>query len=224
MDVASDDHAALAMAEAPVDLVLLDPPALGLDGGSGCRLLRGRSPALIIVLSDRGEEEDVVAALDAGADDYLVKPIRLEELAARVGAVLRRSGGSFPLPARRRELSCGDLSINVSRRRVMVRDREIRLTPIEYAVLTELARHCDQVLTIQHLLQRACQPGDAGRHIHAPGPDRHAVRSPVFQRAEVPTPTGALMARASAAGRSASVAGRLAPGAASEANAGAGAG
>ncbi|MBI4277419.1 MAG: response regulator transcription factor [Armatimonadetes bacterium] len=154
---ARDWDAVLAtVAQAPPDLKLLEPDVAGLDAATACRVLRQRCPAPIVVLSDRGSEEDLVAALDAGADDYLQKPIRLRELAARIRAVLRRAGVEFSLGSE--EIECGDVTVDVSRRRITVGRRRITLTPIELAVLTELARHCDRVLTVQHLLSRAWGP------------------------------------------------------------------
>jgi len=99
--------------------------------------------------SAKGCEADVVSVLDLGVDDYLVKPFRLAELLARVRAVLRRVG---KLPATR--MVCGALEIDVGKHRVTVAGRIVSLTPIEYALLTELAVDVDRVLTTRLLLQR----------------------------------------------------------------------
>ncbi len=131
------------------DLVLLDLMMPRLDGLEVCRQIRAVDPTPIIILSIKGGEADIVSALDLGADDYLVKPFRLAELLARVRAVLRR--GSKPLANR---IVCGDLEIDTDQHLVTVDGRGIALSPIEYAVLAELARHAGRVLTTRMLLQQ----------------------------------------------------------------------
>lgn len=135
--------------EAP-DLILLDLVMPRCSGLEVCQRIREHSSTPIIVLSVKGSESDIVSVLDLGADDYLVKPFRLEELLARVRAVLRR-GGRTALP---QKVVCGDLEIDTEQRRVYIKGRAVVLTPIEYAVLAELANNVGRVLTIRLLLQR----------------------------------------------------------------------
>src|SRR5262249_37900932 len=131
------------------DVVLLD---LGLPDGDGvnvCRRLRERSDVAIIVVTARGEEPERVLALDAGADDYLVKPFGLAELLARMRAVLRRvkPGGEV--------LGHGTLTVDLRTRKVTVHDREIALTPKEFDILECLASDPGRVLTRQEILESA---------------------------------------------------------------------
>ncbi|MET0765128.1 MAG: response regulator transcription factor [Blastococcus sp.] len=130
--------AALAEARATVvDVVLLDLGLPDLDGVEVCRQLRRVQPGCVLVmLTARSAEMDVVVGLEAGADDYLVKPVRLAELHARLRAHLRRSDtgpGADPLRA------IGDLVVDVPRRRVTVAGRELHLRPKEFDLLARLA-------------------------------------------------------------------------------------
>ena len=130
--------AALARAAmTPVDLVLLDLGLPDIDGAEVCRRLRRLQPGCVLVmLTARSAEMDVVVGLEAGADDYLVKPIRLAELHARVRAHLRRNAGaSVAAPVR----ALGDLVVDVPRRRVTVSGRELPLRPKEFDLLARLA-------------------------------------------------------------------------------------
>ena len=146
------------------DLLLLDLMMPRLNGLEVCRQIRAQASTPIIILSIKGGEADIVSALDLGADDYLVKPFRLAELLARLRAVLRR--GSKPLASR---IVCGDLEIDTEQHRVTVNSREVTLSPIEYAVLAELARNVGRVLTMRMLLQRVwgSQYLDAGDYVKA---------------------------------------------------------
>ncbi len=130
-------------------VVLLD---LGLPDGDGLAVLRmipadQRPP--IIVLSARGQEGDKVAALDAGAEDYLTKPFGASELLARIRVVLRRSGGSTATPD---VIAVGPIQIDQPRHVVTVDGTEVHLTPIEFRLLVELARQPGRVLTHRQLL------------------------------------------------------------------------
>jgi two-component system KDP operon response regulator KdpE len=126
------------------DVILMD---LGLPDGDGIDLTRkirtwSRTP--IIVISARGREEDKVAALDEGADDYLTKPFGVNELLARIRAAMRRSAATSP-GADAAVLEVGSLHIDQARREVKVGDREVRLTPIEYRLLVLLAGNAGKV-------------------------------------------------------------------------------
>ena len=138
-----------ALDRADPDVVLLD---LGLPDGDGvdiCRRLRERSEVAIIVVTARGEEPERVLALDAGADDYLVKPFGLAELLARIRAVLRRvhPGGGM--------LRHGPLAMDVRARKVTVKGREVALTPKEFDILECLATAPGQVVSRQEILESA---------------------------------------------------------------------
>jgi DNA-binding response OmpR family regulator len=122
---------------AVVDLVLLDLGLPDLDGVEVCRQLRRVQPGCVLVmLTARSAEMDVVVGLEAGADDYLVKPVRLAELHARIRAHLRRDEGtSIGVPVR----TIGDLVVDLPRRCVTVAGRELRLRPKEFDLLARLA-------------------------------------------------------------------------------------
>lgn len=139
------------------DLVVLD---LGLPDGDGVdfvRELRSWSSAPVIVLSARSGEADKIAALDAGADDYLVKPFGAGELMARVRAQLRRQ--TQRAPAADAKLAFGDVAVDLARRIVTRGGGPLHLTPIEYRLLTHLAGQPDRVITHRQLLQAVWGPG-----------------------------------------------------------------
>jgi two-component system KDP operon response regulator KdpE len=144
----------------PPDLMILD---LGLPDGDGLEVIanvRGWSPLPIIVLSARGQEQDKVRALDAGADDYLTKPFGIEELLARVRVALRHSASGASADASA-VFQVGELRIDQSSRRVIVREQEVHLTPTEYKLLTLLARHAGKVVTHRQILKEVWGPGSA---------------------------------------------------------------
>ncbi len=154
VETASNGLEALALFDQhDFDLVVLDIMMPRMDGLEVCRRIRQHSTVPIVILTALNEEADRVAALDLGADDYLVKPFGVEELLARVRAVLRRSRWS--------EVSPGDgmlrfpgLEIDLSGRRVYVEGGEVKLTPTEFSLLKELALHSGKVLTHRTLLSR----------------------------------------------------------------------
>ena len=130
-------------------LVITDLAMPNVDGIALCRKLREHSQVPIIVLSVRGQERNKVEALDAGADDYVTKPFGMNELLARVRVHLRR------LPTGEEEpetIALGDFQIDLGARRVLVQNREVRLTPKEFDVLLYLARHAGKVVTHRALL------------------------------------------------------------------------
>ena len=135
--------------EVEPDLVLTDLAMPRRDGLSLVRELRRSSGTPIVVLSVRGEEEDKVRALDAGADDYLTKPFSMRELTARVRAQLRRAEGAAPALRR-----FPGLEIDLDRRRVLVGGREVHLTPTELALLDLLSAHPGRPLTFRQIIAR----------------------------------------------------------------------
>jgi two-component system KDP operon response regulator KdpE len=136
------------------DLVLLDMNMPGMGGIEACREIRRASDAPIIMLTVRKAERDKVAALDAGADDYVVKPFGFEELLARIRAALRRHSTADPIPA----FSSPELDIDFEARKVIVRGDLVHLTPKEYDVLKHLVASCGRPLTHRRLLQSAWGP------------------------------------------------------------------
>lgn len=130
------------------DLVILDLGLPDLDGSELLRMIRAVSQVPIIAATARGEDDDIVATLDAGADDYLVKPFSVSQLEARVRAVLRRVDGDIPIPT----LEVGDLRIELDSRRVIRAGREVELTPKEFDLLAYLAERPDRVVSRRELL------------------------------------------------------------------------
>ena len=150
------------------DLVVLD---LGLPDGDGVewiRELRGWSAMPVVVLSARDREIDKIAALDAGADDYLVKPFGVGELLARVRAQLRRKTLHGGAQNGETVVEFGGVRIDLARRVVERDGAPVHLTPIEYRLLTHLVAHCDRVLTHRQLLNAVWGPSHAD--------DTHYVR------------------------------------------------
>lgn len=147
-------------AEVP-DLAILD---INLPGGSGfdiCETIRRQSRIPIMMLTARGEEEDLVRALDLGADDYLTKPFDTDELLARVRVALRNRmtrGGGVPA------VTAGDLSIDLMNRRITKAGKEVHLTPKEYAVLAQLAKFPGRVITHDQIMVNVW-PNESERHV-----------------------------------------------------------
>ena len=133
----------------PPDVVIADLILPGMDGIELTRRIRERSSVPIIVLSAIGEEQKKVEALELGADDYVTKPFNMEELVARVRALLRRSAksqGTEPV------LRSGNLYVNFERREVKVNDETVKLTPKEYELLKYLIQNSGKVITHRMLL------------------------------------------------------------------------
>jgi len=139
------------------DVILLD---LGLPDGDGidvARRIREWSATPIIVISARGQEQDKIAALDAGADDYLTKPFGVGELLARLRVALRhaaRPEDGKPEPV----FTVGELRVDLEHRQVLVAEQEVHLTPTEYKLLAALVRHAGRVRTHRQLLKEVWGP------------------------------------------------------------------
>ena len=146
-------RAALEQAGEPTELVVLDLGLPDLDGIEVCRRLRAAQPDLaILILSARDQELDVVAGLDAGADDYLVKPFRLSELLARVRAQLRRRATAAPSPETE-PLEAGPVVVDIGARRAFVDGREINLRPREFDLLALLVAEAGRAVTRDQLMR-----------------------------------------------------------------------
>ncbi len=138
------------------DVVILDLGLPDVDGLQVIRRLREWSKVPVIVLSARGQEGDKVAALDAGADDYVSKPFAVGELLARLRVALRHAAaGESGEPT----FTVGDLTVDQIKRQVRVDGREVHLTPIEYRLLTLLVRHSGRVVSQRQLLKEVWGPG-----------------------------------------------------------------
>jgi len=141
----------------PPDLVILDLGLPDLDGVEVIGGLRGWTDAPIIVLSGRADSTDKVEALDAGADDYVTKPFGMDELLARMRAVVRRSAVEPDEP----QIRLGELIIDLAAKRVTNGQRDIRLTPTEWHLLEVLLKHPGKLLSQRQLLQEVWGPGYA---------------------------------------------------------------
>jgi len=165
-EVATAASVAEALAEAamrPPDAVILD---LLLPDGNGtdvCRELRRWSDVPVIVLSAVGDETEKVAALDAGADDYVTKPFGIDELLARLRASLRRATHATEPVVR-----LGDLVVDLEKRLVLVRGEPVQLTPHEYEMLALFARNVGKLLTHPTILREVWGPGygDESHYLH----------------------------------------------------------
>ena len=140
-----------AIARRPVDVVLVDLMLPGMDGFELCRRLRARSDVPILILTARSDSHDVVAGLEAGADDYVVKPAVPKELSARVRALLRRAIRSDTGPA---NPTFGDIEVVPDAGTVRVGGVDVSLTKTEFKLLCELAQNPGRLLTREVLLDR----------------------------------------------------------------------
>jgi two-component system KDP operon response regulator KdpE len=140
------------------DLIILDLGLPDRDGVEVVRDLRGWSGLPILILSARIDETDKVAALDAGADDYLTKPFSIAELQARVRALLRRLARVLPDEP---TVRFGDVEVDLARRLVRLAGAEVHLTPIEYRLLAQLIANAGRVLTHRQLLNEGWGPNHA---------------------------------------------------------------
>jgi two-component system KDP operon response regulator KdpE len=144
-------------------VVILDLGLPDISGFEVIRELRGWSSVPIVILSARGQESDKIAALDAGADDYLTKPFAVGELLARIRVALRHQSrlGEDESSV----LAAGDVEVDLARRKVVVQGAEVHLTPTEYRLLTILFKNAGKVLTHRQLLREVWGP-DSSQETH----------------------------------------------------------
>jgi two-component system KDP operon response regulator KdpE len=149
-EAASGSEAVAAVEAYRPDVVLLDLMLPDITGVEVCRAIRERHQTPVIILSVVGEEQAKVAALDEGADDYLTKPFGMNELLARVRVALRRGASER---VQQPVIEVDGLTIDIERRRVIVDDAEVHLSPTEYSLLKYLAVHAGKVLTHPMILR-----------------------------------------------------------------------
>src|SRR6185503_4336728 len=151
VEAASAEEALDAFRRAPADVVLVDVVLPGMSGLDLCRELRKTSDALIVMVTARTDTHDVVAGLEAGADDYVTKPFAPKELSARIRALLRRARPAQPGHAR---MVFGDLEIIPDEGKVLLATKELHLTKTEFRLLCELASNPGRVFSREALLDR----------------------------------------------------------------------
>src|SRR5258705_1765602 len=154
IDAKAGEEALESVRKNKPDLVLLDVNMPGMGGIEACREIRRSSDAPIIMVTVRNAERDKVLALDAGADDYVVKPFGIEELLARLRGALRRCGPGDALPP----LVSKELTMDFERRQLTVRGKEVHLTPKEFDVLKHLIANQGKPLTHRRILQSVWGP------------------------------------------------------------------
>lgn len=158
---ASGEEALQAVLSHRPDIIILDLGLPGISGIEVTRRLREWLQTPIIILSVREAEQDKIAALDAGADDYLTKPFGTGELLARMRVALRKQ----PLIANEPIFQSSGLTVDISRRLVSVNDKEIQLTPTEYDLLKALVTYAGKVVTHRQLLKQVWGEGYDDMHI-----------------------------------------------------------
>jgi len=161
-DAKSAEEAFVKLREDRFDLVLLDVNMPGMSGLEACREIRSNSEIAIIMLTVRNAESDKIAALDAGADDYVIKPFSTPELLARIRAHLRRV--PFSLLNGPKVIKFGDVEINIATRHVSVRGQDVRFTPKEFDLIYYFATHPNVTIPHGKLLQAVWGP-DYGNEI-----------------------------------------------------------
>jgi two-component system KDP operon response regulator KdpE len=176
--VGSGPEALDAIGLYPPHLVLLDLSLPGMNGIAVCKNLREWSEVPVILLTANDAVDSKIAALDAGADDYLTKPFHMGELIARIRTVLRRTpADTITIPV----FKFGDIEIDMAQRQVRREEQPIHLTRIEFDLLSELARYADRVLTYDHLLQAVWGPTAEdihGVHVHISNLRRKLEKGP----------------------------------------------
>jgi DNA-binding response OmpR family regulator len=163
--LAGDGQQALTQIEthAP-DLVLLDVMMPRMNGFAVCHRVREFSTVPIIIITAQGRSQDKVRGLDLGADDYLTKPLNMDELLARVRAVLRRAQVTEDERALRTAMTIGDLTIDFGQQLVLMAGRKVVLTPTEYRLLADLARNAGCIVPQDLLLERVWGKEYVGEH------------------------------------------------------------
>ncbi len=163
--LASDGQQALSQFEthAP-DLVLLDVMMPRMSGFAVCHRIREFSTVPIIIITAQGRSQDKVRGLDLGADDYLIKPLNMDELLARARAVLRRTQVTKDERALQTAMTLRDLTIDFGQHLVLMAGRKVVLTPTEYRLLADLARHAGHIVPQDLLLERVWGKEYAGEH------------------------------------------------------------
>lgn len=151
------DGLAQAAARSP-DVILLDLGLPDTDGVEVTRRLREWTQTPIIVISARGQDEDKIHALDAGADDYLTKPFSVGELLARIRVALRHIAASPAGGGQEATFTVGDLRVDLAKREVFVSEKEVHLTPTEYKLLSTLIKFAGKVVTHRQLLTAVWGP------------------------------------------------------------------
>jgi len=157
IDVATGEEGVAAAATRQPEAIILDLGLPDMDGLDVIRRVREWSATPIIVLSARGQERDKIAALDAGADDYVAKPFGVGELLARMRVALRHAARGTGDPGESK-FSVGDLQVDLAQRQVAVAGQPVHLTPIEYRLLATLVRHAGKLLTHHQLLNEVWGP------------------------------------------------------------------
>ena len=149
VEAASGEEAVILFLRQPADVVLIDIMLPGIDGFELCRTIRRHSDVPIVMVTARSDTHDVVAGLEAGADDYLTKPFAPKELSARIRALLRRARPAHPAHPK---LVFGDLQIIPDEGKVLRDDTELDLTKTEFRLLCELAQNPGRVFSREQLL------------------------------------------------------------------------
>jgi len=152
----SGEEALRAFSRVAADVVLVDIMLPGVDGFDVCRSIRQISDVPIVMVTARADTHDVVAGLEAGADDYLTKPFAPKELSARIRALLRRSRATLPSPV---QMAFGDLEILPDEGVVRVEGREVHVTKTEFRLLLEFAVNPGKVLSREELLEQVWDRG-----------------------------------------------------------------
>lgn len=151
VEAGSGEDGLVAFDRAATDIALVDLMLPGMDGFACCRALRERSDVPIIIVTARGDTQDVVAGLEAGADDYVTKPFIARELTARIRALLRRVKSAGP---EAEVLTFGQVEVLPGQGVVRVGGTDVHLTKTEFRLLVDLARHPDRVFSREQLLER----------------------------------------------------------------------
>jgi two-component system, OmpR family, KDP operon response regulator KdpE len=200
-EAGNGEEALNAVRASPPDIILLDVNMPVMDGLETCREIRRHSDVPIVMLTVRNAERDKVLALDAGADDYVVKPFGMQELLARIRAALRRripAGKMAPFTSK-------DMTIDFDTRRVTAAGRDIHLTPKEFELLRQLVSNAGRPMTHRRLLQAVWGPdyGDEPEYLRVvvnqlrkkiepdPSRPRYILTEPwVGYRFQIPTKKG----------------------------------